>query len=271
MRFLFVLATVLLGSGVLTEPRGAQAADCVKGGNILEASAAICGSLKIVDRRRDDPRPNIDISATYAEFDPARNAAEHRYNEWVRQRPGKMNFTGSLEIPPYSTNVADTMAASLYRSKRLLSASISGWVCCGAHGFHWDDTLNIDTETGRDIALGDLVRLTPVANFCWQQFSSAKRMGQKQSAAFVERYPLDEPFADSDLAIDLKAIAANRQWTTKEVLVGPLLGSTGWNASQNGLVIYYGELVGYWAGHFNCVVTSDELREFVKPGVSIPP
>lgn len=261
-------------------PATSRAADCVRitgdydamGRGATQLAIAddaqvrsICGSLKIVVRRRDDPQPNVDIYATYAEFDPAGNAAEQRYNEWVRQYPAKMNFTRPVEIPSYTTGVADTMTGLLYRSPKLLSALASGWVCCGAHGYHWDRTLNIDPNTGRDVPLGDLLRLTPVANYCWQQFSKIDPLAPERRAAFVEHYPLTEPFVDADLAVDIEAIPANRQWTTKEMLAAPLLSSTGWHVSGEGITIFYGELVGYWAGPFNCSLTHDVLREFKKP------
>jgi hypothetical protein len=46
-----------------------------------EQARSICGSLKLIERRREVDDVHIDIHATYVVFEPATTDAERRYNE----------------------------------------------------------------------------------------------------------------------------------------------------------------------------------------------
>lgn len=229
-----------------------QAADCVAvrddydkwGRNSVSLTLipADCGPLKIVDRRRDDSRLKVNVYAIYPVFDPARDDAERRYNEWVGRRPGKMNFAGAIELS--RADVADTMEGTLYRSPRLLSARIGGWICCGAHGVSWADSLNIDSRTGRAVQLTDLVEVAAVADFCWKEFSQLDGPTEKQGEAFARTYPR-ERFAE-------------------------LLRRVTWSVNGQGLVLDFDYLLGYVGAEFICMIRTADLPRFAKPGVAVP-
>lgn len=247
MTFRLVLAAVLL-----LLPATGHAVDCVKiengwddRGRLSEwvsPSGKDCGPLKIIDRRRDDPSPKVNIYANYVVFDPARNAAERRYNEWIGRRAATMNFSGPVDTS--NGDVADTMNGGLYRSRRLLSASMGGWLCCGAHGSSWQLTLAIDPETGRDIALGELVEVDKLTDFCWQQFSELTGPVQNEGKEFSIKYPREV----------FRQYASSRSWSVGE-------GGLGW---------FFGDLLGYVGAEFDCSVKNEDLRRFTKPGVTVP-
>lgn len=248
-RCLAVLFLVALGFPGVS---AAYAADCVQARGDYDAwgrdSATLrivsagCGSLRIVDRRRDDTRTEVNVFATYPVFDPARDDAERRYNQWVNERPGKMNFTGPIVLG--GANVADTMTGTLYRSPRLLSAGIGGWLCCGAHGTTWADSLNIDSRTGRDVRLADLVKLADVADHCWAEFSRLDGPMPGQGQAFARAYP-NEGFAQ-------------------------LMQRVVWRVTEKELVLSFGYLLGYAGADFACLIPTGELPRFVKSGVTVP-
>ena len=201
-----------------------------------------CGSLKVIDRRRDDTRLRVDIHATYPVFDPPRDAAERRYNEWVTKRPAGMNFAGPVDLS--GSDVADTMVGLLYRSTRLLSARIGGWICCGAHGYTWAASLNIDSRTGRDVQLDDLVEVQAVADFCWSAFSTLSGPTEDQGKFFAQAYPR-ERFVD-------------------------LLKNPVWSVSGKALMVELGYLLGYIGAEFDCVIGAAQLPRFVKQGIAVP-
>jgi len=202
---------------------------------------AVCGSLKLIDRHRNDPRPQVQISATYVVFDPAKTLAERRYNEWVGIRPAQMNFSGPIDTPD---STEDTLIGELYRSPKLLSASIGGWVCCGAHGMSWAEYLNVDPETGRDIHLDELVEIAPVSDFCWKMFAELTGPMDDQGKFFSERYP----------RVDF----------VKHVQ------GAGWSVRQSGLAVDFGYLLGYVGAGFVCEIRNEDLRRFTRTGVSVP-
>lgn len=251
MRFrcsLASLVTVLFVAGASP----ASALDCVEakegyddwGRNsvALTIVSDACGSLKVIDRRRDDSRLRVNIYATYAVFDPPRDSAERRYNEWVSKRPSGMNFVGPVDLS--DSDVADTMVGLLYRSSRLLSARIGGWVCCGAHGFSWGASLNIDSRTGRDVQLDELVAVTAVADFCWKDFSELSGPTEDQGKFFAQTYPR-ESFVDQ-------------------------LKSAAWSVSGQALVVEFGYMLGYVGAEFNCAIGTAQLPRFVKQGIAVP-
>lgn len=248
-RCLVILALAALGFFRLT---AAYAMDCVddrsdydalgRTSTSLKIISAACGSLKIVDRRRDDTRHQVNIYAIYPVFDPVRGEAERRYNEWVNERPGKMKFTGPVE--PDGADVADTMVGTLYRSPRLLSAAIGGWVCCGPHGFSWSDSLNIDSRTGQEVQLADLVKVADVTGHCWMEFSKLEGPMEGQGGIFARTYP-PERFA----RLDQRVI---------------------WSVSDEQLTLGFGYMLGYVGGEFVCEISTAELPRFVKSGVTVP-
>lgn len=251
MRFRFLLAFVVaVLSFAAVSP--ATAVDCVEakegyddwGRNsvALTIVSDACGSLKVIDRRRDDTRLRVNIHATYVVFDPPQDAAERRYNEWVGKRPSEMNFVGPVDLS--GSDVADMMAGLLYRSSRLLSARIGGWVCCGAHGFSWGASLNIDSRTGRDVQLDELVVVTAVADFCWKVFSELSGPTEDQGKFFAQTYPR-ESFVEK-------------------------LKSAAWSVSEQALVVEFGYMLGYVGAEFNCVIGTAQLPRFVKQGIAVP-
>jgi hypothetical protein len=251
MAFRCIAISILATLGFFSVP-AVYAADCVEARDDYDAWGRMsvsltlisgsCGSLKIVDRRRDDTRTQVNIYATYPIFDPVRDDAERRYNDWVNSRPAKMNFTGPVEFD--GTDVADTMVGTLYRSPRLLSAAIGGWLCCGAHGTSWADSLNIDSRTGRDVRLVDLVKLTDVADHCWAVFSQLDGPMPGQGREFAQAYP-PERFAE-------------------------LMQRVVWRVKAEGLVLVFGHLLGYVGAEFDCAIRTAELPRFAKDGVAVP-
>jgi hypothetical protein len=239
MTFRLLLALVLL-----IAPVSSRAADCNRS-EPLSIIGNACGSLKIIDRRRDDPRPQVNIHATYVVFDPATSVAERCYNEWVTRQADSLNFFGPIDTPT-SSDVTHTLAGYLYRSPKLLSATVGGWICCGAHGTVWGDTLNIDPETGRDVQLSELVEIEPVTNFCWEQFAQLTSPMEDQGKIFSQRYP-------------------------REAFVGVMQRSGGWSVGEYGLSVYFGYMLGHVGAEFACIIKTEDLARFVRPGVSVPP
>lgn len=246
------LAILILAAFGFFGMPGAYATDCVDARDGYDAwgrpsvsltiVSAGCGSLKIVDRRRDDTRSQVNVYATYPVFDAARDDAERRYNEWVGVRPGKMSFTGPVERA--GADVADTLVGTLYRSPRLLSASIGGWLCCGAHGTTWADSLNIDPRSGRDVPLADLVEVADVTSHCWTVFSQLEYPMPGQGQDFSQAY---SPARFEEL----------------------MQGVT-WNVNDRELVLSFGYLLGYVGAEFTCTIPAAELPRFAKSGVKVP-
>ena len=236
-------------------PASARAADCVssqadydsKGrfSETLSIIADTCGPLKIIDQRRDDARLQVNIYATYVVFDPPTNTAERRYNEWVEKHTESMNFSDPIESLT-SADVVHTFGGYLYRSPNLLSALVAGWICCDAHGSAWMDALNVNPETGRDVALSELVEIEPTANFCWEQFAQLAGPMEDQGKRFSQRYPR-EGFVD----------------------VMQRLGV--WSVGEYGLGTYFGYLLGFVGAEFACIIKTEDLARLVRPGISVPP
>lgn len=246
------LAALLLAVLGFFGVSAASAADCIQAREDYDAwgrpSVTLtiisvgCGSLKIVDRRRDDTRTQVNVFATYPVFDPARDDAERRYNEWVGERPGKMNFADPVERA--GAVVADTLVGTLYRSPRLLSAATRGWLCCGAHGITWADSLNVDSRSGRDVRLADLVKVEAVADRCRAAFSQLEYPLPGQGREFSQAYSA-ERFAE-------------------------LMQRVIWSVNEKELVLSFGYLLGYVGAEFTCEIPTVEWPRFAKDGVTVP-
>jgi hypothetical protein len=249
---------LLLTFAVLVLPLTAHAADCVdiqegydamgrRGVQLAIAEAeqarSLCGPLKVIERRLEVDDVHIDIYATYVVFEPATTDAERRYNEWVNKKPARMNFLGPIGRANGSS-ISDTMFGTLYRSPEILSARISGWICCGAHGNSWSDVLNINPKTGQDIRLDDLVEIAPVADRCWKTFAELTGPMKDQGKIFGEHYPR------SDFV--------------------KIVRGAHWSAQQSGLAIDFDYLLGYVGAEFVCPIRNEDLPRFVKAGVSVP-
>jgi hypothetical protein len=152
-----------------------------------------------------------------------------------------MNFAGPVDLT--NGHVADTMVVGLYRSPKILSGSTSGWMCCGAHGWSWIETLAIDPETGRDVRR-DLVEIAPLADFCWQQFSKLTGPIDDQGKQFSTEYPRKK--------------------------FHRLMSPVRWHVTEGGLNLEFGYLLGYVGAGFRCTVENRDLSRFTKPGVAVP-
>jgi hypothetical protein len=242
---------LLLAFAILLLPVTSRAMDCVKGesgydglgrlGTSLSIVKDACGSLKIVDRHRDNPEKKVEISAAYATFDPPATTAERAYNSWVEAYVAQMNWTGPVDTT--MGGVSDMMSAFVYRSPRLLSASMGGWICCGAHGESWSRSLNIDAGSGKAIRLRDLVDAKRVTDHCWQVFAGLTGPIPDEGQEFVKEYPR-EKFGATDSVV--------------------------WSVSDAGLSIEYGYLLAYVGAPFGCGIANDELGPFLKSGMSLP-
>jgi hypothetical protein len=246
---------LLLAFALSFVPLASRAADCAtvkddydewgRRGAYVSIIGEDCGSLKVISRRRDDPRHDtkVDIFASYAVFDPPKSMGERRYNGWVSGRAAKMNFDKPIDLSD-GNNVADTMAGFVYRSTRLLSASIGGWICCGAHGFSWSMSLNIDPATGNDVKIDDLIDTRAALNVCWERFSKLDGPLPDQGKLFSEQYP--------------RAGFVNTRMTNN------------WTVSDAGLSLDFGYLLAYIGAEFSCLIAAEELRPFLRPGISLP-
>lgn len=239
---LLAMAIWALEAGVAT----AQVVDCVRDGYVFAAPGMtqLCGPLKSIGQLRDDSRPNINVSANYALFDPPRTSGERRYNDWITERLEEIGLTGSLDVPA-AVRVDNTVASSLYRSPKLMSATMSGWLCCGAHGEVWSRSMNIDPGTGRDVKLAELVDVGQVADICWQQFAAANGPLEKQGEEFRGRYP-------------------------RQNFMGAMPDGRGWSVGQSGLTVFFGYLLAYVGAEHTCVVSNDALKRVARPGIAVP-
>lgn len=234
-RLLLVFALSML-------PAAAHAVDCVTStyGMLSIDGDPACGTLKEVYRKRDDPRPNVEIWARYVAFDPAVSAGERRFNDWMRESVAPLELDGPLKHFGDYTILDTLTVTSLYRSKSLLSALVEHDFGCGAHCNAALMSLNVDPATGRNIALGELVDRKAVGEHCWRQFYASEKGG----AAFAERYTIRN--------------------------FGQAEDSYEWSADASGIVLHFGELFGHAFGWFECRILTGELPKFTKPGVKVP-
>jgi len=307
MTFRFLVSVILAGLTLCASPDG-RAVECVVSREVYAGNSqmpvrevsvaedaeakALCGSLRAVNRRRDDPNPDVVVSASYVEFEVPRNAAERAYNEWIRKLIGQVPFEGPLEgrAGGGSTLVREYIfGGDVRRSRQLLSATYGAWICCGAHGYGQTWRLNIDAETGHPAALGDFVHLGAVGNYCWQQFS---KMGdQNRGKRFAEIYSRRNPFTDEDFGTDPKTLPHEQSplqvfageavyaWAAGlpsdkraiEAFARALRGTQHWSFTDKVLWIDFGELLGYGDANFVCEIANDALRPMARAGVALPP
>lgn len=274
-----VLASVVSPSGwatdcvaIQTRPGPTRLDDDISLVERVEAKAN-CGPLRLFNQRRDDPDPEVSVEAHYVEFEVPRNAAERLHNEWIRGKVELLPLEGPFKEGQFPFMRRTSFVEQLYLSSRLLSAAYSASYCCTSGPRYEFGSLNVDVVTGRVLSLGGLFDLGMVADRCWQQFATEDVIdGRKEQ--FVVTYPRDAPFVGKDLEIDVRARRTadpgSHAWTVSafgHVLREPRL----WSVSDEGLTIYFGELLGWPYLPFYCRIGIAELAKVVRPGVAVPP
>lgn len=305
MRFRFLFSVTLAGL-LLASPDG-RAVECVDSREVYVANSqmpirevsvaedaearTLCGSLRALNRRRDDADPDVVVSAGYVEFEAPRNAAERTYNEWIRKLVAEVPFEGLLEGRAGGGGAVREyiFSGNLRRSRRLLSATYGAWICCGAHGYGQTWRLNIDGETGQVVPLGDFVHLGAVGNYCWQQLSGIDFLDRGKR--FAEFYPRPRPFTDEDFGVAPKTLPHGQSplqvfageavyaWAaglltdkrSTEAFARALLGTQHWSFTDKVLWIDFGELLGYADANFVCEIANEELRRVARAGIAVPP
>jgi len=276
-----------MSAGLFAASGEGQAADCIsdrvdydkRGHQIaalsLVADAAagqVCGSLAIRVRARNDARLNVNVFATYPEFDNPGNAAEHRYNDWVRGVVATIDFDHPITLSQ-NEKVEDVLVlTSLYRSRRLISAAYSRWLCCGAHGIYAGGSINIDAESGTLVQPQTLVSLPAVANECWRQFAALPSPLDRQGELFKQDYPMNRPFADRDFESEpVRGPLSSSIEKTVRLFHSTLRRSSNWTFTERGAAIEFGWVLGYVGAEFTCALDNATLKRMAQPGVSIPP
>ena len=237
---------------------------------------ATCGRLIARARTRDDSRANINVSATYLEFDDPRDAAERRYNEWIGGVVATMDFDRPITLSE-NEKVEDVLVLeSLYRSRSLISAAYSRWLCCGAHGLSAGGSINIDVASGMIASPQDLFSLPMVAEQCWRRFAALPGPIAGQGDLFKQDYPMDRPFSDKDFEDDptnppVRGPAKPSVEKTVRLFRSTLRRSSNWTFTGRGAAVEFGMLLGYIGANFECVLDNAALKQMVRPGVSVPP
>lgn len=278
---------MLLGVSLLVVFREARTADCISGRvdydkwghqiaalSLVEDADArqVCGSLGIRVRARDDPRLNVNVFATYPEFDKPGDAAEKRYNEWISGVVATMDFDRPI-ILSENEKVEDVLVLdSLYRSKRLISAAYGRWLCCGAHGISAGGSINIDAASGMLVSPQHLFSLPAVANQCWQQFTTLRGPIDGQGDLFRQDYPMDRPFSGKDFESDpVHGPLEPSVEKTVRLFHATLKRSSNWAFTEQGATIGFGLLLGYVGATFDCGLDNAALKPMALPGVAVPP
>jgi hypothetical protein len=237
---------------------------------------ASCGRLIARVRARDDSRGNINVSATYLEFDDPRDAAEKRYNEWIGGVVATMDFDRPITLSE-NEQVEDVLVLeSLYRSARLISGAYSRWLCCAAYGFSAGGSINIDAASGALVSPQDLFSLPAVADQCWRQFAALPGAIDRQGDRFKQDYPMDRPFSDNDFEDNPKnppvggAVKPSVERTVR-LFRSTLQRSSNWTFTGRGAAVEFGLLLGYIGVNFECLLDNAALMQMVRPGVSVPP
>ncbi len=209
-------------------------------------SSGSTGRLRFRSRKKTDVNPNVDIHATYVEFDGTLTPAERLFNEQVLKLVNRLPFSQSID--PRTTNTwQDTIdVRTIYRSPRLIAVKFAEWVCCGAHGSGGFYTVNIDAANGMTLAPERWFHLDEVAAACWYQFVD----GDKGGEPFRRLYPLRE-------AID----------RFSENLRRPSI----WSFSQRGVELQFSALMGYASGPYTCRLGYAELSKATIAGFQLPP
>jgi hypothetical protein len=271
--------------------REGQAADCTservdynKWGHEIAAlslnddadARQVCGSLAIRIRASNDSRLNVNVFATWPEFEDPRHPAERRYNEWIGSVVATMDF-GRPILRSENEKVEDVLVVvSLYRSSRLISAWYDRWLCCGTPGMSAGGSINIDVASGALVSPQDLFNLSAVANQCWQQFAALPGPIDRQGSLFRQDYPMTRPFSDKDFEDDaanppMQGSLGPSVERTVRLFQVTLKRSSNWRFTERGAVIEFGMLLGYAGAGFDCTLENASLKPMALPGVSVPP
>lgn len=265
----------------LLMPGLAEAADCVavRQGEVSLVQDARCDGLKLMSRKRDDPRPNIEVGATWVEYAAPGNPGEWRYNDWIGKQIATFNFDKPINLSPDLTSQDRFTINSFYRSDRLISARYGRWVCCGAHGDTIYSSINVDIERWTLLAPDDLVHPGAAANSCWQQFADRKNKGD----AFAKAFPRARPWSDDDfdhhqigpvMRYMIGPVIADPKPSkerTSRIFVSVVKDQGRWSFTDQGALIDFGELLGFPSGPFFCTFQNAELRAMGQRGIAFPP
>lgn len=273
-RVLVFLLAVLL-------PGLAEAADCViaRDGNVSLVDAEPCNGLRLMSRQRDDPRPNVEVAATWVEFAEPRDAGEWRYNEWVREQLRVLNFDRPLAAASEGRSEERLGVASLYRSPRLISARYARWVCCDMQISTIYASVNVDIGRWTLFSPDELVSLSEAADRCWQRFAADRERGPVFAAAYPRgRALIDDDFDRRWIGRTMHAMLGpivlepyvSRE-RTERVFIEVLKNQSRWSFSEQGAAIDFGELLGFASGPFFCELPNSDLKQIARPGAAIPP
>jgi uncharacterized protein len=209
-------------------------------------SSGSTARLRFRSRRNTDVNPNVDIHATYVEFERPQTPAERLFNEQVLKLVDRLPFSQSID--PKTTNTwQDTIdVRTIYRSPRLIAVKFAEWVCCGAYGSGGFYTVNIDVANATVLVPDRWFHLDEVAAACWYQFVD----GDKGGEPFRRLYPLRE-------AIE----------RFSENLRRPSI----WSFSHRGAELEFSALMGYASGPFTCRLGYAELAKTAVAGFHLPP
>lgn len=209
-------------------------------------SGGPAGRLRFRSRKKTDVNPNVDIHATYVEFERPQGTAERLFNEQVLKLVNRLPFAQSID--PKTTNTwQDTIdVRTIYRSPRLIAVKFAEWVCCGAYGSGGFYSVNIDAANGTVLVPERWFHLDEVAAACWYQFVD----GNKGGESFRRLYPLRD-------AIDRFG----------ENLRRPSI----WSFSYRGVELQFSALMGYASGPYTCRLGYAELARSTVAGFELPP
>jgi hypothetical protein len=263
-------------------PRLAGAADCVavRQDDIGIVKQAGCGELKLMSRKRDDKRPDVDIGATWIEFAAPAGPAEWRYNDWIKRQVATINFDKPIDLAAGRKNEDRFAIHSLYRSPRLISARYARLRCCGAAGETTIyQSVNVDIARWTLFSPDDFVSLGATANACWRRFADEEKRG----ATFARAWPFERPWADRDFEVRRIGPAMREmigpavvdpqpsQERTWRVFIEVLKDQARWSFSDEGAIVDFGELLGAPSGPFFCRLPNADLQTIAVAGVAIPP
>ena len=209
-------------------------------------SSGTAARLRFQSRKKMDVNPNVDIHATYVEFERPQTPAERLFNEQVLKLVDRLPFSQSID-PKTTSTWQDTIdVRTIYRSPRLISVKFAEWVCCGAYGSGGYYTLNLDAANGAMLVPERWFHLDEVAAACWYQFAD----GDKGGEPFRRLYPLRE-------AIE----------RFSENLRRPSI----WSFSHRGAELQFSALMGYASGPYTCRLGYPELAKSTVAGFQLPP
>ena len=182
--------------------------------------------LRFRSRKKMDVNPNVDIHATYVEFDGPQTPARLFNEQVLKPRPTIAFRKRSTRRPPNAWQ--DTIdVRTIYSSPRLIAVKFAEWAHAAVPligGFY---TVNIDAANGAVLVPERWFHLDQVAAACWYQFVD----GDKGGEPFRLIYPLRE-------AID----------RFSENLRRPSI----WSFSHRGVELQFSALMGYASGPYTC-------------------